>query len=123
MLTAEEVIRKRRRMTSWYVLRDAPRKPEDLTFTGRDERGLFSWWNATLPRTDYWHAHQILGRAYAFELLDLINNPGAEVPKHILAYIAEAQARDSQPDPCGGAIVHGFFEVISEYITTGTADR
>lgn len=107
----------------WLIPSDAPTKPDDLTFFGRDAKGLANWWSVTLPRTSYWHAHQVLGRAYAFELLDLINNPQAEFPEHILAYIVAAQARSSEPDPCGGAVVFGFHEVLSEYLATGTASR
>jgi hypothetical protein len=110
------------RETSWYVSSDAPTKPEDLPFVGRDEKGI-SWWSVTLPKTDYWDAHQVLGRAYALGLLDLLNNPNAKFPEHILSYIVDAQMRWNGPDPCGGAIVHGFHEVLSEYLATGTARR
>jgi hypothetical protein len=113
----------RQRRARWYVPQNAPKDAEDLTFTARDSEGRFSWWDVTLPKTDYWAAHAVLGRAYAFELLDLINNPKAEYHKQILAFIVEAQMRWRGNDPCGGAIVHGFHEVLSEYLATGTANR
>jgi len=113
------------RTTRWYVASDAPRTPKDLPFVSGDDgaHGL-NWLEVTLPKTDYWHAHQVLGRAYALDLLDLLNNPKAEFPKHILSYIVTAQmAWKPQNDPCGRAVVHGFHEVLSEYLATGTADR
>lgn len=113
----------RRRKAEWYVPADAPKTADDMTFTSRDQQGCICWWDVTLPKTDYWHAHQVLGRAYAFEFLDLINNPEADESEHILAFIVGAQMRWRGADPCGGAIVHGFHEVISEYLTTGTASR
>jgi len=107
----------------WLVPENAPKKSDDLPFVGRDAQGHFSWWSVTLPKTDYWAAHEVLGRGYAFELLDLMNNPKAQFPEHILSFIVGAQMRWKGNDPCGGAIVHGFHEVLSEYLTSGTANR
>jgi hypothetical protein len=113
----------RKRKAEWYVPGNAPKTADDLTFTSRDSNGCICWWDVTLPKTDYWHAHVVLGRAYAFEFLDLINNPEAEEFEHILSYIVSAQMRWRGHDPCGGAIVEGFHQVISEYVVTGSASR
>lgn len=111
------------RKTRWHVSNNSPKTVDELPFFGRDERGHAKWWDVTLPKTDYWHAHQMLGRAYAFDLLDLLNNPEGEFPEHILSFIVGAQIRWQGNDPCGGAVVHGFHEVLSEYLETGTANR
>jgi hypothetical protein len=113
------------RKTCWNISQSAPKCPEDLPFVARDSQDRMVWWNVTPPKTDYWHAHEILGRAYAFDLLDLINNPNAEYPPHILAYVTCAIQRWSAGVPAGVAegMMHGFFGVLSEYISTGTADR
>lgn len=113
----------RKRTATWYVPGDAPQTADDLTFTSRDSGGRICWWDVTLPKTDYWSAHVVLGRAYAFEFLDLINNPKAEESEHILSYVVAAQMRWRGHDPCGGAIVEGFHQVISEYVTTGRVRR
>lgn len=113
----------RKRKSEWYVPGDAPKTADDMTFTSRDLQGRICWWDVTLPKTNYWSAHVVLGRAYAFELLDLINNPEAEESKHILSYIVGDQMRWKGQDPCGGAIIEGFHQVISEYLATGKVDR
>lgn len=106
------------------VLEERP-NVDKLSFTSRDAEGRICWWDVTPPKTDYWHVHELLGRAYAFEVLDLIKAPDAEYPEHMLAYIAEAMARWSPsslpwaPEP----MRHGFFGAISEYLTKGTVDR
>lgn len=81
------------RKSRWTITTTAPKCPEDLHFVGRDSNGGMIWWNVTPPNTDYWHAHEILGRAYAFDLLDMINNPEAEYPPHVLAYVTNAIRR------------------------------
>lgn len=115
-----------RKRTRWVLCGNSPKDPDDLPFTCRDENGRYVWWTLTPPNTDYWHVHQVLGRAYAFELLDLMNNPEAEYPEHILSFITNAMMRwrltVSQPG-AGEGVIHGFFEVIGEYIATGTANR
>lgn len=113
----------RKRKAEWYVPDNAPKTADDLTFTSRDLQGRICWWDVTLPKTNYWSAHVVLGRAYAFEFLDLINNPKAKESEHILSYIVGAQMRWRGTDPCGGAIVEGFHQVISEYLTTGSVSR
>lgn len=122
---AEYVPGTRIKQTKWLLPPDAPRKPEDLNFVARDELGRLDWWRVDPPKTDYWHVHQVLGRAYAFELLDLMNNPAAEYPPHILAYITSAMWRWSAQ--VGGAasdgIAHGFFEVLSEFLGDGNVKR
>lgn len=113
-----------RRRTSWVVLASSPKSVDDLSFTSRDSAGRLCWWDVEPPRTDYWHAHQVLGRAYAFELLELLNQPEHDAPKHMLALIAEGMARSTRGTPgAREGMRHGFFEVLSEYLLTGTADR
>ena len=96
-----------------------------MPFVGTDSEGRFNWWTVTPPKTDYWHAHQMLGRGYAFELLDLVHNPEAEKPDHIISFIADAMMRWRRTvEPVAGeAIPHGFFEVLSEYLVTGQVNR
>lgn len=113
------------RKTSWILCGNIPKTSDDLPFVDRDAEGGMCWWSVIPPNTDYWHAHQVLGRAYAFDLLDLINNPEAEFPKHIISHIVDSMARwRATVSPCAGeAMPHGFFEVLSEYITTGKVNR
>lgn len=106
----------------WLVPTRAPRTPDDLNFTARDHQGRIDWWSVTPPKTDYWHAHQMLGRAHAFELLDLIHNKHAEpIPPHLFGYIASDIARRGFALPDG--LYSGFFAAISEYLVTGEVDR
>ena len=109
----------------WVLGDDAPKSVDDLAFVGRDTEGRMNWWSVTPPKTNYWHAHQVLGRAYAFQLLDLMNNPEAECPEHIVSYIVDSMAhwKRSVPGCVGEAMPHGFFEVLSEYLTTGNVNR
>lgn len=106
----------------WYVPDGAPCCVDDLNFTSRDPQGRLNWWDVTPPKTDYWHAHQMLGRAYAFDLLDLLHNKRAEpIPPHAFGYIACAIARRGFAMPDG--LYSGFFAAISEYLVTGEVDR
>lgn len=113
------------RKMRWIIPSKNPRKPEDLNFVARDAEGRMVWWHVEPPKTDYWHVHQVLGRAYAFELLDLMNNPDSEYPEHILAYITCAMTRwaSSVPAGAGEGTIHGFFEVISEFLGKGEVSR
>ena len=119
--TWEELgISETRRRFKWLVPSDAPRTIDDLPFTSRkDDR--FKWWDVEPPKTEYWHPHQALGRAYAFELLDLIHNPEREeIPDDTFASIAAEIVRQR---PYMDGLYIGFFEVISEYLITGRVDR
>jgi hypothetical protein len=114
------------RKTSWVVPPDAPRTADDLPFTSRDEKGFIRWWDVTPPNTEYCHPHDALGRAYAFELLDLLNNPKADDDKaHYLRFISGAITRWRSTVSGGAAesMADGFFDVIGEFLTTGTARR
>lgn len=114
------------RKTQWGISSMSPKCVEDLSFVARDSENRMIWWSVVPPKTDYWHVHEVLGKAYAFELLDLMNNPDAEkCPPHILAYIAGAIHRWSTSVSPGAAdgMTHGFFGVLSEYMSTGTANR
>ena len=114
------------RKTQWRVSASAPRSPDDLSFTSRDQSGCIKWWDVTVPKTNYWHVHHTLGRAYAFEVLDFLNNPESQdVNGSELGFICTAIAR-WLPTVAGSAatgMADGFFGAISEFVSTGTADR
>lgn len=95
---------------------------DDLSFTSRNHLGNINWWDVTPPKTDYWHAHEMLGRAYGFELLDFIHNQDKtdEASDHTLAFILAAITRKHHPND---GLPFGFFEVISEYLITGVTQR
>lgn len=118
-------IKEASRRTRWGIPPNSPLKPEDLNFTGRDEEGRFVWWVVSVPKTDYCHPHHALGKAYAFELLDLMNNPAAEYPPGILAFVTSAMMRWANQTNAAAseAVIYGFFSVLSEFIGTGTAVR
>lgn len=106
----------------WFVPDGAARTVDDLNFTSRDAQNRLIWWDVTPPKTDYWHAHQMLGRAYAFDLLDLLHNKQAEpIDPHTFGHIACDIARRGFAMPDG--LYSGFFAVISEYLVTGEVDR
>ena len=112
------------RQTTWVVSNEhSPKSVDDLSFTSRGERGI-NWWDVVPPKTDYWHVHEMLGRAYAFELLDLINRPSKERP-HVAAYVCKAvgQWSVSADRLADGGMADGFFAVIGEFLETGTANR
>jgi hypothetical protein len=112
------------RRTTWLVPKSGPPKTaDDLSFTSRGERGI-NWWDVVPPKTDYWHVHEMLGRAYAFELLDLINRPSKERP-NVAAYVCKAvgQWSVSADRSADGGMADGFFAVIGEFLETGTAAR
>ena len=88
--------------------------------------GRVNWWSVTPPKTDYWHVHHMLGRAYAFELLDLLHNPAATADHaSVLGYISTSIAYWTQTVAGSAAtgMADGFFCAISEFVSTGTADR
>ena len=114
------------RKTLWLVGPNAPKSVEELTFTSRNKDGGFDWWSVTVPKTEYWGVHYELGRAYAFELLDLLHNPEAtDDDTHVLGCISTSIARWMQTVAGSAAtgMADGFFSVISEFVSTGTADR
>lgn len=107
----------------WIVPGDAPKSVEDLSFVSRGPEKSLNWFSVTDPNTDYWGVHRMLGRAYAFELLDLIHNSQAtEVPRHALAHIANGVFRHRLTSRSDG-LMEGFFSVLSEYLITGAVDR
>lgn len=113
---------KAKKVEPWYVSSFAAKTVDELNFTSRDANGRINWWDVTPPKTDYYHAHEMLGRAYAFELLDLIHNDRAEpVSPQILSYIASEIIRHGAAMPDG--LCSGFFGAISEYLVTGKVDR
>jgi hypothetical protein len=83
------------------------------------------WWSVTPAKTDYWNVHKILGRAYAFELFDLLNNPAAESNEHVLGCIAAAMLStvSRTGDWREATMVEGFSDVVGEYISTGKVNR
>lgn len=112
------------RKTEWILAGKPIQSVDDLSFFHRDGNGV-NWWDVVPPKTSYWHVHQLLGRAYAFELLDLLNNPDAEYPDRILTCITGAMRKQSKMKNSweGEAIQDGFFEVLSEYLGTGKVSR
>lgn len=128
-LTAKEYLPgmvKASRKTRWLVHSTSPKSVDELTFTSRDEIGAINWWSVTVPKTEYWGVHYELGRAYAFELLDLLHNPKAtDDDTHVLGYISTSIARWMQTVAGSAAtgMADGFFAVISEFVSTGTVNR
>jgi len=114
------------RKTRWLVTESAPQSVDGLTFTSRNAEGRINWWDVQPPKTNYWHVHEMLGRAYAFEVLDLLNNPNAEGENDgTLGYIMGAIARwlPTVSGTAASGMADGFFRVISEYVATGSASR
>jgi hypothetical protein len=96
---------------------------DDLSFTSRDPQGRIRWWDIEYPKTTYWPVHEMLGRAYALELLDLIQNAkevGKPLYKHDFGFIAAEIARQNPPT---GGVLTGFFNTISEALITGEVER
>ena len=109
--------------SKWITPSSSPKSIDDLNFTGRDSEGRMNWWTVQLPKTDYWHAHEALGRAYAFELLDLIHNRESEdLPHHMLTYVTKGIASQWAQGGKGG-LMEGFLDVISEFVVTGEVNR
>lgn len=108
---------------AWNASPGAARTVDELSFTSRDELGRFNWWDVTPPKTNYWHVHEMLGRAYAFELLDLIHNPNRvdEVPTNAFGAVAAEIVR--QGHKMNDGLYIGFFAVFSEYLIEGRAAR
>lgn len=114
------------RKTQWMVSSDAPKNVDALTFTSRDNSGRICWWDVAPPKTEYWHVHEMLGRAYAFELLDLLNNPEAEGEnEQVFAAVSMAIAQwlPSVSHSAASGMADGFFRVMSEFMATGQAVR
>lgn len=98
---------------------------DSLTFTSRDSKGLIRWWDVTAPKTDYWHTHYSLGRAYALELIDMIqsaNKRTREEGKHTFGHIASTIVRQADEIPNDGLYI-GFFDTVSECLITGDVAR
>jgi hypothetical protein len=98
------------------------RGADSLSFTSREPIGRIRWWDVTPPKTDYWHAHEMLGRAYALELLDLIQDENREISDHIFGHIATSIVRQGRTIENDGLYI-GFFHAISEYLVTGKVKR
>ena len=116
----------------WIVPSDAPKCPDDLSFTSRHETyGRINWWDPTPANTDYWEVHRQQGRAMAFELLDLINNPERERDEDgntpnwfgcIAGEIARTESLMREKYNTDGLGL-GFFEAIGEHLMTGRYNR
>lgn len=91
-----------------------PRTVDDLSFTARQPDGRIDWWAPTPPATTYWHAHELLGRAYGAELLALARAPrrGPDISERTLVYIVDAML--AHRCRVGDGVVWGFLGVISE---------
>lgn len=107
----------------WRVPSDAARNVDQLSFTSRDAKGIMRWWDVTPPKTDYWGPHEALGRAYAYEFLDLVHSSDKpkKLYKHTFGFIASEIVRRGHTTSEG--LYFGFFEVISEYLVTGKVVR
>ncbi|MET0063204.1 MAG: hypothetical protein ABW176_13010 [Candidatus Thiodiazotropha endolucinida] len=98
---------------------------DSLNFTSRDSKGLICWWDVTAPKTNYWHTHYSLGRAYALELIDMIqlaNEKVREERKSTFGAIASTIVRKADEIPNDGLYM-GFFDTISEFLITGDVAR
>ena len=114
------------RRATWIISTTSPKTVDDLPFVSRSGDGASgSWWDVMPPKTDYYHAHEMLGRAYAFDVLDLMHTPGADCPPRILEYVmtAVANRQSSIDDWPALAVAQGFFGAISEFLVTGSSDR
>lgn len=94
---------------------------DNLSFTSRDPEGRIRWWDVTPPKTDYWHVHEMLGRAYAFEFIDLIQEKDKKLSKHTFGFIASEIVRQGRTMNDG--LYFGFFCAISEYLIEGRVSR
>lgn len=118
------VVRPKRR-PDWILSSSAPRQVTDLPFVGRDSEGRPVWWHVEPPKTNYWPAHYMLGKAYAIDLLNYIHaarQSGEEIAPKIFGYIACEIARKARTMETDG-IYTGFFQTISEYLVTDTVSR
>jgi hypothetical protein len=106
----------------WYSASGSARTVDELNFTSREPAGRIRWWDVATPKTDYGHPKRALGRAYAFELLDLIHNAKRKgVSKYTFGFIACEIARNSHKiDP---TVYEGFFLAISEFLVDGKLTR
>jgi hypothetical protein len=109
----------------WLVGSFTPETVDELKFTSRAPDNGIRWWDITPPNTDYYHVHEYLGRAYAFEFLDLIHNPDKKarkkVYKHTLKFIVSDMMRKQEKAP--DLVWEGFFDVISEFLIKGKVPR
>lgn len=97
---------------------------EELSFIRREDDGMMNWWvTDNLPDSDDWHDHYDIGRLRAQELLDFIRgeNFDPEWGDTILADIASHIAQKA-PQLNDGVYI-GFFDAISEVLTTGGLKR
>ena len=107
----------------WLVPSNTPQTVDDLTFTSRDSEGRICWWDVTPPKTDYFPVFEKLGRAYAFELLDLIHNPEKkeQIALETFGFISAEITR--QGVTMNDGLYFGFFGAISEFLIAGECNR
>ena len=96
-------------------------KPECLSFTRSGTAG-FKWWNVTPPQTSYTQAHAALGQAFAFELLDYLQNKNARNKSNVLGYIA-LEITGERLDTCSGQMLFAFFKTIGNYVAGEHIDK
>ncbi|MDO8706025.1 MAG: hypothetical protein Q7J84_13870 [Sulfuricaulis sp.] len=114
-----------KRRPGWILSSKAPRQVTDLPFFNRDSEGRAVWWDVEPPKTNYWPAHYMLGKAYAIDLLNYIHaarQSGEEISPRIFGCIAGEIARKAHTMETDG-IYAGFFDTISEYLVTDTVSR
>lgn len=117
----------------WLLPQRAPVGASDLHFTratptivgGKTSWQIENWFDVVLPATDYSHAHESLGRAHAFEIIDALRNPDGWVDPGHFGCIFSALCRWSERTKhvCKESYLYGFGSVLGEYIQTHRADR
>lgn len=115
-----KTIRKEKHV-QWLVPSSAAKSPEELSFTEAGAAG-FKWWDVTPPKTPYTQAHDMLGRALAFELLDYLRNPAADKTPEALGHIALG-IMGERVDTCRGQMLMGFFGTISTFVSGEPVNR
>ena len=108
----------------WIVPSDAAQDGDGWPFVA-PAGVLRDWFAVTLPKTDYNHPSEALGRAYGFEVIDGLRNPSGELgPLHMgLVFAALGQWAKRCNHVGMEAFLHGFGHVLGEYIQTHRADR
>ena len=108
----------------WSVSGSSAKAGTDLSFVEQTGNGI-DWFAVMLPKTDYCHPSEALGKVYAFELIDGLRNPGGDLgPIHMGIVVAALGRWTKRCDHIGmSSFLHGFGHVLGEYIQTHRADR
>ncbi|MDH5612223.1 MAG: hypothetical protein OEY66_07185 [Gammaproteobacteria bacterium] len=104
----------------WQVSSDAPKTVDDLYFTKREPNGCINWWAVTKP-SNYYSANYMVGRAHAFDVIELMFNPKAKnLNDGLLSNIAINMAENHKTDD---GVMRGFFSAFSELLLNGKVVR